>query len=384
MDVSGSGPRRRGRIANLVESGRLEVVLAACLAGLAIVLELGTGQSWQGLVLDLIACAAAAGTARWPRVAGIALGMVLALYVVIPSDWATLGEYALLIPILGSGMRGATRMRTAFTLGYFPLLAARTLVLAPDTVSGVLGWLVWGVLIASLWLIGNAFVAVTEAHRQARAAALVLQRQELSRELHDTVARSLTKVALAAERARLRGSATDADLALISETATESIQELRWVMSLLRGPVEPGILMAMRRTPLDEALATAERELSRQGFTLALSLEGDPQRLPPETAGALGAATGEAVANIIKHGDPSSPCAIVVDITDQDADLLFINTPKEARSSPGPGEGTGLDALTQRLAAIGGRVSTEHSASQFRTRVRLPLNVPDRPPRRAA
>lgn len=384
MDARRSRRPRRRILAGLVESGHLEVVLAASLAVLATVALLGTGQPWEGLLLDLLACAVAAGTGRWPRAAGIALGLVGLIYLVIPESWANLGEYTLLIPILGSGMRGATRTRMAMTIGYFPILAARSLVLAPTIVSGVFGWLVWAALIAFLWLIGNAFVAVNEAHRQAQAAALVLQRQELSRELHDTVARSLSKVTLAAERARLRGQATDEDLELISDSAADSIRELRWVMSLLRTPVEPGSVPARRRTSLDEALAAAEVDLNRHGFALALSVEGDPQRVQPPLADALGAATSEAVANIIKHGDPDSPCAIVVDISDSAVDLVFLNAPRMPGRSPEPGEGTGLDAVRQRLAGLGGDLTTESSPNQWRTRVRLPLAAVSSPPRQAA
>lgn len=371
-------------MARLVSSGWLEPVLAASLALLVLVLLPATGKAWQGLVLDLVACTMAAGTARWPRAAGVGLGVVLATYLIIPAEWDTLGEYALLIPILGSGMRGETGIRKALTFGYFPILAARNLVLAPDPVSGILGWLVWATLFAFLWLIGNAFVAVAQAHEQARAAALVLQRQELSRELHDTVARSLTKVALAAERARLRGGATDADLELISESATESIRELRWVMTLLRSPIEPGAATSERRTPLDEALASAEAELGRQGFAVSVSVEGDPGRLPTPHANALGAATGEAVANMVKHGDPAGPCAIVVDISDADAELVFLNTPLPSPASPQPGGGTGLESLAQRLQLLGGHVSTDRNPKQWRTRLRLPLDTPGRPPRQAA
>lgn len=385
MIVSRFGRSRPSRLARLVESGRIEVVLAAGLAAMVVLLELATRQPWPGIVLDLVICTAAAATARWPRAAGVALGAIGAVYLVIPDAWGTLGEYAPLIPILGTGMRGNTRLRAAFTLGYFPILAGRSLVLAPDLYSGLLGWIVWAVMIGFLWLIGNAFVAVTEAHREARAAALVLQRQELSRELHDTIARSLSKVSMAAERARLRGSASPDDLRLIADTAAEGIRELRWVMNLLGSPVEPGSLSAQRRTPLDEALAAAEDDLARHGFAVALSVDGDPRRLPPEHADALGAATGEAVANIIKYGDPASPSAIVADLTGADAELVFLNTTRTAEEPTAePGGGTGLAALRQRLEDLGGELSTVRSERQWRTRVRLPLETVERPPRQAA
>lgn len=286
-----------------------------------------------------------------------------------------MGEYAPFIPILGSGMRGATRLRALMTIGYFPLSVGRIFALAaPDQASAIAGSLLWAVLIAILWLIGNAFTAVIEAQRKARAAELGLMRQELTRELHDTVARSLTRVTLAAERARLRGGASEDDLALISDTAADGIRQLRWVMSLLASPVEPGALSRLPGTSLNTALASAEAELSRLGFLVSVSVTGDPGSLRPEHSAALGAATGEAVANIIKHGDPDSLSAIAVTVTVHDAELVFINAPRPVAAVE-PGSGMGLLAMEGRLQAVGGDVTTECSASQWRTRIHVPLQV---------
>ena len=249
------GLRRRGAFAALVQAGWFEAILAAVLAVVCVGLLVGMGRAWQGVALDLLICAVAAGTGRWPRVTAVALAVVMVAYLLIPRSWTTMGEYAPFIPILGSGMRGATRLRALMTIGYFPLSVGRIFALAaPDQASAIAGSLLWAVLIAILWLIGNAFTAVIEAQRKARAAELGLMRQELTRELHDTVARSLTRVTLAAERARLRGGASEDDLALISDTAADGIRQLRWVMSLLASPVEPGALSRLPGTSLNLSL----------------------------------------------------------------------------------------------------------------------------------
>lgn len=369
------GLRRRGAFAALVQAGWFEAILAAVLAVVSVGLLVGMGRAWQGVALDLLICAVAAGTGRWPRVTAVALAVVMVAYLLIPRSWTTMGEYAPFIPILGSGMRGATRLRALMTIGYFPLSVGRIFALAaPDQASAIAGSLLWAVLIAILWLIGNAFTAVIEAQRKARAAELGLMRQELTRELHDTVARSLTRVTLAAERARLRGGASEDDLALISDTAADGIRQLRWVMSLLASPVEPGALSRLPGTSLNTALASAEAELSRLGFLVSVSVTGDPGSLRPEHSAALGAATGEAVANIIKHGDPDSLSAIAVTVTVHDAELVFINAPRPVAAVE-PGSGMGLLAMEGRLQAVGGDVTTECSASQWRTRIHVPLQV---------
>lgn len=375
MVVAGLGLRRRGAFAALVEAGWFEPVLAAVLAVVSIGSILGLGRMWQGVVLDVLICAVTAATGRWPKVAGVALAGVMVVYLLIPRSWTTLGEYAPFIPILGSGMRGATRVRMLMTIGYVPLSVGRIFALAaPDRASAIAGSLVWAVLIAILWLIGNAFTAVVEAQRQARTAELIRMRQDLSRELHDTVARSLTRVTLAAERARLRGGASERDLTLIYDTAADGVRQLRWVMSLLASPVEPGSLARLPGTSLTSALAAAEADLGRHGFGVSISITGDASTLRQDHAATLGAATGEAVANIIKHGDPASPSAIAVDVTNADAELVFINAIRPTTVVE-PGGGMGLPALDQRLQVLGGEVTTECTASQWRTRIHLPLQA---------
>lgn len=373
-----------GLLARLVASGGIEAALAAALAVLSLTLNLGTSQPWPVALLDLSACAVAAATPRWPRIANGVLCALLLGYLALPPEWGTMGEYAMLIPILGAGMRGNVRIRTAMSVASLAIFAALAWQSAPSPAITALGAVAWGFLIGVLWLIGNAFVAVTEAQRRARAVELLLQRQHLARELHDTVARSLTAVTMAAEQARLRGGATDAELAQIADSAADSLQELRLVMNLLRDPVEPDSPLDVRRTPLGEALAVAKDDLTRNGFALALNVDGNLGRLTQEQADVLGAATGEAVNNMIKHGDPAAPCAIVADIIDAGIELAFVNRPLETDQRHDPDSSLGLWGMQQRLAAIGGEVSTESTPTHWITRLKVPTGSIDSSPERAA
>lgn len=365
---------RLGLLGRPVSAERVEVLLAACLVLLSVIFAAVSAQPWPVYVLDIAAYVTAALTPRWPRAAGIVLGLILLSYLALPTEWATMGEYALMIAILGAGMRGATRVRRAMSVCYWAILTAIPLKYSPDIGTIALTGVAWAVLIATLWFVGNAFVAVTEAQRRAREADLALQRQHLARELHDTVARSLTSVTMLAERARLHGGATNAELDQIAESAAKGLQELRLMMHLLRGPVGNVPLAVVARTPLDDALTAAEDQLTRNGFQATLSVEGDLGRLSADQAGVLGAATAEAVDNMIKHGDPSAPCAIAVDLAHSACELVFINRPREPRSDSDPAMTLGVWGMAQRLAALGGEVATE-SSTNWVTRVRLPLSA---------
>ena len=103
-------PRRRTpSLLRLARNGRLDLLLAGLLALLSLVLETATGQPWQIMALDLAACTAAAAAGRWLVPGSLALGAVLKVYLVIPTEWGSLGEYAGLIAIIGTGMRRQSR-----------------------------------------------------------------------------------------------------------------------------------------------------------------------------------------------------------------------------------------------------------------------------------
>jgi signal transduction histidine kinase len=370
-----------GQISRLVDTDRMEGVLAGVLALLVVLLDLMTAQAWQPMLLDLCACAAAACVPRWPRAAGAALGGILALYVFIPPEWATLGEYALLIPILGMGMRGRRRARALMTAAYFVILAAISWVDAPNGRSSVIGWILWAVLIAVLWLIGDVFVATVEAQRKARRADRLLQRQAIARDLHDRLSRSLTQVTMVAERARLRGQAGPGDLEVIAEAASRSNEELRWMLAILSDPSEDSRGGVARETPFDKALADAENSLTRSGFSVAVTVTGAISRLTDKQGDVLGEVTGEAAGNIIKHAEPDTSCAVIVDIGDTAAELVFVNRPRRERTSGVVS--LGLGSMRERLASVGGRLVIDEGPDQWATRIVVPLSTHPTPTRAA-
>jgi signal transduction histidine kinase len=375
MMAATSGNKLRTWVAGLVQPGRIEVLLAASLAGLAIFINFGTNQPLSALVLDLAACIAAGASARWPRVAGLLLAVVLGLYLVVPLEWKTMGEYSPLIVILGTGMRGQLRTRSVLTVVYAALLGGLTYLAGRASSTVVLGWIMWGALIGVLWLIGNAFHTVSEAHRQSRAAELVLQRQAVARELHDTVARSFTRVTMVAERARLRGLVTDEDLATISAEAAKGVDELRWVMTLLREPEVPVSALVAQRASLAKTLDNAKKGLERDGLVVSTVVEGDLDRLAAAQSAVLAAVAEEAVANISKHAAAGSTCLIVVRINLAQAELAFSNVPATFDEEEVRSQHFGVWGMAQRLAEFGGTLVAGLDGEHWVTRATLPLST---------
>lgn len=363
--------RLRSWVSGLGQPGRIEIVLSVMLAAVILLAEIPVNRT-TFLGLDLLVCLAAGATARWPRGAGAALAIVGSLYLWLPNGAATMGEYAFLIPVLGTGMRGLFATRRALTAAYLAVMCGFVWNHTGTVLPAVVGSLVWAAMFAFAWLIGNVFHSYAEALQQARAAELVLQRQVLARELHDTVARSFTKVSMIAERAQLHGGASAADLGAISREAGKGVDELRWVMTLLSDPASSIEAMAAG-TSLTAALSSFQEDLRAEGFQLSLSVSGDLEQLSLAQSAALAAITAEAGANIIKHADREYPCAVMVRVEDGVADLAFLNTPAESAGPDGEVKHLGLWGMRQRLLGLGGELSAEVADGLWVTRVTLPI-----------
>ncbi|HRA76277.1 MAG TPA: histidine kinase [Propionicimonas sp.] len=378
------GRRERLSLLSLARTGRLDMLLAGLLAILVLILELATRQPWQMIALDLAACAAAAAAGRWLVPGNLALGAILLVYLVIPTEWGSLGEYAGLISIIGTGMRRQSRARTVISLGYLAFMTALSFV---DTPAGGIPWLgpiIWAVIIAATWLIGNTVAAIAEAQQLAHEARLLEQRRVLARELHDTLARSLSSIVMAAERARLKGNDSP-ELVRIADTGRASVDHLRLVMNLLRNPADTSALAFTVPIPLREAVAAAADQLQQNGFTLTTNIAGRLDALDQAQATSLGAVVGEISANIVRHGDPAASCSMMIDISDTTASLAVINgtvEPLPGAATPGQGEGAGdrlgLWGVRQRVEALGGTLTVEGGDHRWTTMVNIPLRAPER------
>jgi signal transduction histidine kinase len=185
-----------------------------------------------------------------------------------------------------------------------------------------------------------------------REAGMTDERGRLAREIHDTIAQSLTGLVMVAQRVgnRLDGVDGEAaasvrgDIELMEQMGREALTEARGLVASLT-PVEPdaGLAEALRR------LATAfERET---GVTVMVT--ADAARLDRELEVVLLRCAQEALANVRKHARAATA---TVTVTATDADVVLIVT--DDGVGPGdaqPGEhGFGLAGIRDRAALAGG------------------------------
>ena len=191
------------------------------------------------------------------------------------------------------------------------------------------------------------------------------ERLRFARDLHDVLGRNLSLIAvqseLAAELARRGDQDAAGQMLQVRQVAHESLREMRAVVG------------GYRAADLGTELAGAQDVLRSAGVSCRVT--GDAAGLPADVQAALGWVVREGTTNIIRHSDataatielgiPDSPGAVRAVTLRMDNDR--VHTP-----DAGSG-GSGLAGLGERLAGLGGSITTGHPRNgHFRLEARLP------------
>lgn len=187
-----------------------------------------------------------------------------------------------------------------------------------------------------------------------RDAGIVDERGRLAREIHDTIAQSLTGLVMVAQRTSKRLAGVDGeaaasardDVELIEQMARDALTEARGLVASL-APVDPsaGLGEALRR------LASGfERETG-----VRVSVDAETPGLDRELEVVLLRCAQEGLANVRKHANATHA---VVDVTPAEHEIVL--TVRD--DGVGPGDltstdgGFGLAGMRDRVALVGGRV----------------------------
>lgn len=202
-------------------------------------------------------------------------------------------------------------------------------------------------------------------HREAGVAD---ERARIAREIHDTIAQSLTGLVMLAQRAgnRLEGPDPDAaraDLALIEEMAREALSEARGLVAV----VSPVALDTSLADALARLGATFERETG-----VRVAVDAGAPGLGRETEVVLLRAAQEGLANVRKHARATS---VVLTVT-RVPGLVRLEVRDDG---VGPGEsagGFGLAGIRDRVAYANGSVEFGPDASGGTGGSRLVVELP--------
>ena len=191
------------------------------------------------------------------------------------------------------------------------------------------------------------------------------ERLRFARDLHDVLGRNLSLIAvqseLAAELARRGDQDAAGQMLQVRQVAHESLREMRAVVS------------GYRTADLGTELAGAQEVLRSAGMSCRVT--GDAAGLPADVQAALGWVVREGTTNIIRHSDATA-CTIELGILDSPgaprAVTLRMDNDRVHTPDAGSG-GSGLAGLGERLAGLGGSITTGHPRNgHFRLEASLP------------
>lgn len=203
--------------------------------------------------------------------------------------------------------------------------------------------------------------------REARLA----ERNDLARELHDSVAHHLSAIAVQAQAARYvsaadPNAAADA-LELIETTAGKAIDEMRHIVGILRA--DEAVSRSVSSTTL---LDFVDPEASPR---ISVAGTHDLSELPSPVAAAVYRITQEAITNARRHADGVTfiDVGCVVDESELVLEIVNDGTPTSRR----PGGGFGLIGMEERADALGGSLAAgPHPSVGWVVSARLPLGQP--------
>jgi signal transduction histidine kinase len=240
------------------------------------------------------------------------------------------------------------------------------------------------VLFGGVWLLGRAARSwrirlSTAERRQQDAARLAVaeERVRLARELHDVVAHSLGVIAVQADAADA-ALHTDplravAPVQAIRDSARAALTEVRSLLGMLRsddgehpGTESPGI----------SAITSLVEPVRAAGVPVHLEMQLGDDSIPASVDLAAYRIAQECLTNVLKHGARGDAEVAVV----QTRDELTIRVSNEAAGTHAATDapGYGLVGIRERVAPLGGSVTTTRDGTRFSVFARIPLTPPRR------
>ncbi|HEY8282749.1 MAG TPA: sensor histidine kinase [Chloroflexota bacterium] len=269
--------------------------------------------------------------------------------------------------------------------GRLPLGVATRVVCLLAILASLLGWLTHDSLTdlgpASFWTGMGGLLTIIITHfrrtnRDLRTArgkiarlAVETERLRFARDLHDLLGHNLARIALQSEVAE----------ALVSSAPEQAIVAMRDVAGAARTALQEvrAAVAGYRQPTLASEIRGAREILSAAG--IAFRPEGERIAVPPAVEGVLAWAVREGVTNVIKHSRARHCTVRVVrtggciqmEILD---DGKGVEDPTDSRWD-GASAGSGLEGLSERAAALGGRCESGRVEGGFRLRVSVPVGI---------
>ena len=280
--------------------------------------------------------------------------------------------------VTGGARRVAWATAVVGLAAYFTLAALLDRV-GPATAATIAAHLGWLLLVLSVSEIALAARQRRQAAERTRAEEARRrageERMRIARELHDVLAHNISLINVQAGVAlhlmdEQPGQSRTA-LVAIKQASNDALGELRSVLDVLRqGDEAPPRAPASGLTQLDSLVAGA----GATGLEVRTRVEGLPRPLPAGTDLAAFRIVQESLTNVTRHAGPASATVLVR----YGPDDLTVRVDDDGRgpvAATGPGNGNGIRGMRERVAALGGELTTgPRPGGGFRVQARLPID----------
>jgi signal transduction histidine kinase len=202
--------------------------------------------------------------------------------------------------------------------------------------------------------------------------AVAEERIRIAQELHDIVAHNVSLMVV--ESQALGATSHDDSVTqctnAIADLGRQAMSEMHTTLRLLRGDRDSPELGPQ------PGLAQLERlleQLRRAGLDVALTVEGQPRRLPQGVDLSAFRIVQEALTNVVKHASDAN-ASVTLSYTPNGLGLTITDTGARAPAplAAAASDGHGLIGMRERAALFGGSLSTEALPDGFKVTATLP------------
>lgn len=245
-----------------------------------------------------------------------------------------------------NGAGGPGRARTPVRRGTIPLATVvhdAALGQRPDLLESVIGAAGLAIEIARLGVEARRQLAEVEESRARIVTAGYEERRRLERDLHDGAQQRLVSIGLALRHAQGQLPAASPAARTLDSTVDELARAIEELRELARG---------VRPAGLDDGLARALGDLVSRS-RLRTRVEITDERFEDKLETAAYFVASEALANVAKHAGASH---VVLRASRRNGSLV-VSVDDDGVGGAVPSEGSGLSGISDRVAALGGRVT---------------------------
>lgn len=283
----------------------------------------------------------------------VGFGMVIAIDVIsIASDVEgpvspNAMAFLLLLPYAvfrwGSGRDAAISIPIGLTAAVVGLVREPT-----SLVESIIGF----ALLALPAVLGASVRLWTTSREREVDQVRLREREQLARELHDTVAHHVSAMVIRAQAGRAvaatRPEAALEALAIIEAEGSKTLSEMRTIVSALRERVEVDLSPQVGIAELQALASSGAGEL-----TVTVHVEGDVGDVSPAVAAALYRIAQESVTNARRHARMASTVVVEVNVEPSQV-LVSVRDDGESADLVRTLDGYGVIGMTERATLLGG------------------------------